>query len=254
MPGSEATTTDPASDIINSLAADDLPTIGDSELHNKWRQLLIEIRGSKLETDLEKRFSRSNFERAVELALAHPESMSISTEPKSRRHDMTGHVRDHFDNLLNNDDWGAEIKGPRPDVDYLLKACELAYLYDSVYRFSSETVISPKIDGLEDVSFVEVPSKLSDWMGETDLLWLTLADELAAEKPVRVWIDSLYDDRADFVATAKDEEIFLPVSGEYREDLDDVKSKVEKRIARNAHVPPRLIHNYCFTRTIDQFE
>lgn len=254
MPGSEATTTDHASNIISSLAADDLPTIGDSELRNEWRQLLIEIRGAKLETDLEERFSRSNFERAVELALAHPESMTISTEPKSRRHDMTGHVRGHFDNLLNNDDWGSELVSPRPDVDYLLKACELAYLYDSVHRFSRETVIHPEIDGLEDVRFVELPSELSDWMGGTDLLWLTLANELAAEKPLREWIDSLYDDRDVFVATAKDEEIFLPISGEYREDLAEVKSRVENRLARNAHVSPRLIHNYCFTRTVDQFE
>jgi hypothetical protein len=167
---------------------------------------------------------------------------------------MTEHVRDHFDSLLNNDDWGTAFKRHRPNVGYLLKACELAYLYDSVYRFSRETVIRPEIDGLEDVSFVEVPSELSDWMGETDLLWLTLADELAAEKPLRGWVDSLYDDRADFVRAAKDNGIFLPISGEYREDLDDVESKIEKRLERNAHVPPRLIHNYCFTRTVDRFE
>lgn len=251
MPGSEAATTDGAAAVIDSLVVDDLPTIDDSELHNEWRRLVLDIRSTTLETDIAKRHSRSNFERALKLALTHPDSMSISTMPNERRYEMTDHVHEHFENLFNDDDWGSEFKRPRPNVTYLLKASELAYLYDSVYRFNRETIISSDYGGLEDLSFVELPDGLNEWMGEVNLLWLTLAGKLAAEKPLREWINRLYSAREDFVAEAKSREIFLPIRGEYLEDPHETKTKIKKRLSRHAHISPRLVHNYCFTRAVD---
>lgn len=253
MPGSEAATVDGTSDVIDSVASTTLPTISDPELRNKWNKLVLDIRSTRLETDIEERHSRGNLERALELALSHPEEMSISTEPMGRRHDMESHIRGHFENLFNNDDWGTEFKSPRPDVEYLLKACELAYLYDSAYRFSDEIVVRPELNGLEEVAFVELPTSLHEWMGEVDLVWLTLADELAAEEPLEDWIDRLYDERESFVTEAKNRETFLPISGDYTEDPEGIKTKITKRLSRNANVSPRLVHNYCFTRTVDQF-
>lgn len=254
MPGSEAATTDGASELIDSLAAGETPTIGDAKLRNEWRQLVLDVRSSRLETDVEERFARDNFERAIELALRHPESMSISTEPFERRHDLTSHLRGHFENLLNDSDWVTEFKTARPDVEYLLKICELVYLYDSVHRFNVETIVRPDLNGLEDLAFVEYSAELSEWMGEIDLLWLTLANELEPEEPIREWIDRLYDDRDDFVAEAKEREIFLPIHAEYLDDLEGTETTVEKRLSRNADIAPRLIHDYCFTRAVDRFE
>lgn len=254
MPGSEAATTDDASVLIDSLASGNPSTIGDAKLRNEWRQLVLDIRSSRLETDVDERFARENFERAIELALGHPESMSISTEPFERRHDMTSHLRDHFEKLLNDSDWATEFKTGRPDVKYLLKISELVYLYDSVHRFNAETVIRSDLGGLEDVTFVEYSAKLSEWMGEVDLLWLTLANELEPEEPLREWIDRLYDDRDDFVSNAKEREVFLPINGEYLADPEEIESTVEKRLSRSADIAARLIHNYCFTRAVEQFE
>lgn len=254
MPGSEAATTDDASVLINSLASGNPPTIGDAKLRNEWQQLVLDIRSLRLETDVDERFARKNFERVIELALSHPESMSITTEPFERRHDMTSHLREHFENLLNDSDWAVDFKTARPDVEYLLKICELVYLYDSVHRFNAETIIGSDLSGLEDVAFVEYATELSDWMGEVDLLWLTLANELEPEEPLPEWIDRLYDDRDSFVAEAKEREIFLPINGEYLDDPEEIKAKVEKRLIRNADIAPRLIHNYCFTRAVDRFE
>lgn len=253
MPGSEAATVDEPSDVIDSVASTPLPSISDSELRNKWNKLVLDIRSSCLETEIEKRHSRDNIERAIELALSHPEEMSIITEPVGRRHDMESHVRDHFNNLINNDDWGNEFKSPRPDVESLLKICEIVYLYDSSFRFSDETVVRPAMNGLEEIAFVEFPEELHEWMGEVDLLWFTLAGELAAEEPLREWIDRLYDDRESFVAAAKDAEVFLPISADYSDAIDEIKTKIENRLSRNANVSPRLVHKYCFTRTVDQF-
>lgn len=253
MPGSEAATVDRTSDVIDSVVGTSLPSISDSELRNEWNKLVLDIRSSRLETAIEERHSRENIERAIELALSHPEEMSIATEPMGRRHDMESHVREHFDNLFNNDEWGTDLKGPKPAVEYLLKACELAYLYDSSYRFSDETVVRPELNGLEEIAFVEFPAELHEWMGEVDLLWLTLADELAAEEQLRTWIDRLYDERESFVSAARDREIFLPISSDYTDDVTGVRSKIENRLSRNANVSPRLVHKYCFTRTVDQF-
>jgi len=112
--------------------------------------------------------------------------------------------------------------------------------------------VRPKLNGLEEIVFVELPTDLHEWMGEVDLLWLTLADELAAEEPLIEWIDRLYDERKSFATEAKKREVFLPISGEYTDDPEGIKTKVKKRLARNANVSPRLVHNYCFTHTVDR--
>ncbi|WP_317176165.1 hypothetical protein [Halomontanus rarus] len=254
MPGSATATTDGASDVIDSLDVTSLPSSSDSELRNKWRRLVLNVRGTSFETDIEKRHSRKNFEKAIELALTNPDSMSISTEPVSRRHDMTTHVRSHFDNLLNSTEWGTEFKHGRPNVEYLLKACELAYIYDSVYRFSRETIIRPELDGLEDVRFVELPSSLNRWMGEVDLVWLILADTLAPEDPLEEFIDRLYEERDEFIAEAKAREIFLPIRSDAVDDPVEIREKIKSRLSRNAHVSPKLVHDYCFTRVVADSE
>lgn len=101
---SEAAATDDASVLIDSLASGNPSTIGDARLRNERRQLIIDIRSSRLEIDVYERFARENFERAIEIALGHLGSMSISTKLFERRHDMTNHLRDHFEKLLNDSD------------------------------------------------------------------------------------------------------------------------------------------------------
>ncbi|MHC3437900.1 hypothetical protein ACYJ1Y_07270 [Natrialbaceae archaeon A-gly3] len=253
MPGSETVTTAGASDIIDSFDTTQLPSRTNFELRNEWNKLVLELRGATFETNLDERHSREYFETALELALTHPEVMSISTKPVSRRHDMTSHVRGHFDNVLNTDSWAESFKRPRPSVEYLLMTCGLAYLYNCVYRFSRETIVSPDLEGLEDASFVELPSGIARWMGDVDLLWHTLSGKLAPEEPLEETVERLHAERDSFVSEAKDREIFLPVRSEYVDDVDSIEAKIERRLLRNARVPPKLVHDYCFTQAADRY-
>lgn len=253
MPGAEATTTSGADELINSLNPENVASLGDSELKNEWKKLTKETEGSVYETDIEARHSDTNFKGAMKLTFAHPDSISVSTKPVSRRHDMTAHVRDHFDSLLNNAENGNRLKTGRPDTERLLKICELVYLYDAVYRFSPETIVDPDIDGLERLRFVALPATAHAWMGEVDVLWWTLHNELAPEEPVNELIDRLYESRDEFVEDTKAAEIFLPIRSDYTDDVEDKRRKIAKRLERNSHVKPKLVHDYCFSRTVDSY-
>jgi len=89
--------------------------------------------------------------------------------------------------------------------------------------------------------------------GEVDLVWLTLSGRLAPKESIRNWINRVYTDRTAFVETAKDHGAFLPIRAEYRGDISRINSMVEKRLVRGDHAPPRLVHDYCFTRAVDGF-
>lgn len=251
MPGAEATTLDDVEELAARVDSNGVASITDSELKNEWKKLVTEIESTTYETDVEALHTDRNVRKAIELAFSHPDSVAVSTKPVSRRHDMSAHVREHFDSLLNEPERGHRLKRGRPDTERLLKACELAYLYDAVFRFSSETIVDTDIDGLERLRFVKVPEEVHVWMGEVDVLWRVLHDELAAEEPVAETIDELHAERDTFVEAAKEAEIFLPIRSDYVPDVDAKRDTIEKRLRRNAHVPPKQVHDYCFSRAVD---
>lgn len=253
MPGSEAMTVDGTNAALDSLSTADKPSIGDSELRNEWKKLLLRMKERAYETDVDNRHDGSTLNRALELALSHPDDVSVSTKPVERNTDMRNHIADHFDDLLNEEDNATELRYPRPDVKRLLRACELAYLYDAVYRFMTETVVTPDIDGLADLRFVELPDSLHRWMGEVDVLWMVLVRDMAPEERVEEMIDRLYEDRDAFVETAIDLDLFMPVRGDYLDEPDRTRENVDKRLVRGAEVSTKDVHDYCFTRTVDRY-
>lgn len=253
MPGGEAMTRGSPDTFLESYDPVDTPAISESELRNEWRKLVLGLRERRYEADISERHSEEPVIRAVRLTFSHPESFSISTKPVSRRNDIRHHLRGHFADLFNDEANAREFKGARPDIDRMLKACELAYLYDSVYRFLPESDIEPKIDGLESVRFVNLPGELATWMGEVDTVWMVLVGELAPEEPLDEMVDRLYAERETFVEKVKELEIFLPLRSEYLETPDVISKKIEKRLRRGAEISSKDVHDYCFTRAVDQF-
>lgn len=154
---------------------------------------------------------------------------------------------------MNTPEHGRRLKRGRPDIDRLLKACELTYLYDAVYRFSPMTTVDTDIEGLERLRFVEIPEETHSWMGEVDIAWRVLEGVLAPEERVTETIDRLYEERDEFVAAAKEADVFLPVRSDFIEDLTDERAKIEKRIVRNDEVSPKRVHDYCFSRTVNRY-
>lgn len=253
MPGAEATTVTDTDELVTNLDPESVERRSDAEIRNEWKKLKKEIESATYETDVDELHSGRNLYRAVELAFSHPESVSVSTEPLSRRYDLTEHVRGHFESLLNTPEHGRRLKRGRPDTERLLNACEMAYLYDAVLRFSPVTVVDTKIDGLERLQFVEVPEETHSWMGEVDIVWRVLEGVLSPEERIGEAIDRLYDERDEFVASAKEAEIFLPIRSEYVEDVGDKRATIEKRVERNAEVAPKHVHDYCFSRAVDRY-
>lgn len=250
MPGSDAAVADPDLSLVQSGETENtLP------LDETWREILLDVDERHLETNLEKRHSAAPFNKALRVATSHPDSISISTRPFERAHDMADHIREDIETLLESDHVEHRFISPVPRTETLLKVFELGYIYDAVLRFCTEILFRPEEDGLEEISFRSLPAGLSDWMSRVDVLWRIVNGDIPEPDGTSVeeMIDRIYEERTDFIAEARDEEMFLPVppTNAERTDPGELAETIETHLHRNRTVDPELIYEYCYNRTLD---
>ena len=251
MTGGDAAVVGETPDRLGNLDTDSGISLEVSEFEEAWRELVLDIRERRYETDVEERHSNEYIQRAFELALANPESVSISTKPMERHEDMAEHIHGDIEALMGSADFRNALVTPAPDIDRILKLFELGYLYDSVHRFMPVTIVEPGIDGLEEIRFVELPADLHEWMGRVDTLWLALGGDISPDFRIEERIHSLYESRWEFVERAKDREIFLPVRSPGTDNPEHLRERISTGLHRNGRVEPELVHKYCFSRAAE---
>lgn len=250
MPGGDAAVADPDFTLPRDDGEGSSPPLDEA-----WREILLDIDERTLETDLEKRHSPKPFDHALQVAASHPDSVTISTRPFGREHDMPEHVRDDIDLLLESDHVEHRFVSPIPRTEALLKVFEVGYVYDAVLRFCTEIRFRPKTEGLEEIGFTALPGELSDWMSRVDVLWRIVNGDVPEPDGTTVeeLIDDVYEGRGDFIADAREMDMFLPVppTDADRDDPDELADGIETRLRRNGTVDPDLVHEYCYNRVLE---
>ncbi len=227
-----------------------MSTVDDLTFEEAWREILVEARESNLKTDLEERHSPATFEQVLPLAAANSDRVSITREPMGRWTDMTEHVRNDIETLLEKDHFVHRFVKPVPKTEPILNLFELGYLYDSVARFCSEIVVSTETAGLENIRFLELPGELDEWMGRVDVLWRMASEDIPFPDAcdLETVIDDLYAERLGFVEAARGMEMFLLITppNEEDEDLNRITDRIETGFRRNGTVTPELVFDYCY--------
>lgn len=249
MPGGDAAIADPDFTLPHDDGGKSVPPLDEA-----WREILLDIDERNLETDLEKRRSPKPFDDALEVAASHPDSITISTRPFGREHDMSEHVRDDIDALLESDHVEHRFVSPVPRTETLLKVFEVGYIYDAVLRFCTEINFRPETEGLEEIAFRALPAELSDWMSRVDVLWRIVNGDVREPDGTTVeeTVDEVYEERADFITNAREMDMFLPVppADPERNDPDELADKIETRLRRNRTVDADLVYEYCYNRVL----
>jgi polyhydroxyalkanoate synthesis regulator phasin len=241
---------------------------GLSEFEEEWIELVDSVRG-KSETDPEESLSnsREKFKRAYTLSFEFPEKLDVyeSSRDVFYEESPTEHVRTHFDNLLNDEDTGIMLKFPHEE-EYLLKACELVYIDDCVFRFSKSTVFetsgtefSP--DSTHDkITFMNLPDELSreyaEWMEKMEILWNSLVRGGGLNKnETKELIDDIYEDKESFIYHAEKNDIFLPIPAtEPAEALETRRNRIETLLSRRNNVDAGIVHEYCYSAVLNHLD
>lgn len=255
MPGSNATAfVSDDSGISNLTTTDGLPDRPVVQsLESLWGDLLDSQKNRQMALEKDERFSGSPKEKAYEIAFTFPEKIEVEQHPFGRTVELDEHVRGHFDRLLNNDDTGLPLKRGRayPDIDSLLKVCELIFIDDAMYRFAESTLFKPEPDGLESVGFLELPKNVSspvidDWHKDLEILWNVVNGDLAPGIEVKKEIDSLYQSRHDYIDHCRANNIFMPITVDTNKNEARSKRNIKRHIRRNNRVDPEEVHQYCY--------
>lgn len=254
---------------VGSPALDFETDAGLSDFDEEWIDLVDSVRG-RGSTDPEEALSNSvdNFERAHELAFNYPERIDVyenACMDTVHEPSPSEHVREHFDNLLNDEDIGVMLKFP-PDEEYLRKACELVYIDDCVFRFSKSTVFKisdPEFNpssGYRKLIFVNLPDELgreyARWMEKMELLWNSFASGAVLNKEeTKEMIDEMYEEREKFIRHAIENDIFLPIpTSDPAEAVDSRRDHIDNLVSRRNEVNPEEVHEYCYSVTLDYIE
>lgn len=250
MPSGATEVTNPSLDVAESDSNRAMSTVDGTSFEETWREILVEARDSNLKTDFAERHSPATFERVLPLAAANPDRVSITREPMGRRTDMTEHVRNDVETLLETDHFIHRFVKPVPKTEVILRFFELGYLYDSVARFCSEIVVSTKTAGLENLRFLELPGELDEWMGRVDVLWQMASGDIPPldARDLETVIDDLYAERLGFIEAARGMEMFLLIipPNEEDEDSNRIADCIETGFRRNGTVTPELVFDYCY--------
>lgn len=251
--GAIAVSTDGGPRATDSIATRVATADEESELRSEWTGLLADIETRRTETDVDTLLDDDLLTRAFEIASRYPGLVLVSEAPFGRNRDMGRHIRDHFDDLFNDDAVARTFKShpTATDVAALLKVSELVYLDDAATRFSTETIFDPTPAGLERVAFYELPSAVSEWMMEVELLSGSLDGRFGADGAEVEVVDDLYGRRREFVERATSADSFLPVPAERDADPAEKRRKIETRVRRDARVDPADVHAYCYGRALE---
>lgn len=249
MPGTAATTTASTRSLIETTSPS--RDTHNSDWTEEWGKVTQGIREADRAKDIEDRLTRDNVERAVNIALTHPDKFTIEISQFGRLTDLEDHVRTHFDTLLNNSERGHRLKKPTPDTESLLDACELAFLYDAAYRFAHTTSVRPTRDDIEEAHFVELPPDLAEWMGEVDIIWAHLRGVIKLPSDeLRSLLNKTYHSRGEFVEAAKEIDSYLPISTEANPITEE---GLQTRLLRGNEVKPDRVHAYCYQKALNDF-
>lgn len=226
---------------------------GEPEFRREWKHFLVDVEAYRSKTDVTELLDNDLLVRAFDIASSYPELVSLSEAPFGRNRDMREHTREHFDKLFNDDAVARTFKShpTATDVDTLLKVSELVYLDDAATRFSTETIFDPTPAGLERVAFYELPSAVSEWMMEVELLSGSLDGRFGADGAEVEVVDDLYGRRRAFVERATSADSFLPVPAERDAEPAEKRRKIETRVRRDARVDPADVHAYCYGRALE---
>jgi hypothetical protein len=260
MPGSSATAfVSQESGLGNPTTDDglaDTPLVQSFE--KLWQSLLDDQKTSHKTLDKEERFSADEQIRAYEIAFQYPEKVEIDQDPFARDIDLTEHVQNHFDVLLNNPEPENPLfKGRvRPDIEYLLKVCELIFIDDAMYRFAESTTFSPKVDGLEGVGFIGMPrgvndTFIDDWHQDLEILWNVITGELEEGIRVKKEIDRLYDLRKEYIDHCRSHNIFMPITIDTNSSHEKKMKNITRHINRGNRVDTSDVHKYCYLKYLE---
>lgn len=257
MPSETATVFTPGdSHLMDPSSPEGISTdIGRGDLEDKWEELESRLRTQNKAIEHEERYDSEPWEMAFEIAFSFPDKVDVEIKPYGRDRDLTEHVRNHFDSLLNESSSGGSLrKGAASDWERMLKACELVYIDDAMYRYSDLTLITPEVDGLAQVGFVGMPDGVQDpvideWHKELEVAWSILMDRLHEGIRLDEKIDDLYARREEFIDHCMESNVYMPITTEVSNTVEALEKNLKRRLRRNSEADPAKVHEYCYLKT-----
>lgn len=211
-----------------------------------WSDLTTAMEELQYEEDPESRLTTENIAKAYAARLAFPEKVSVTREPFGRTTDLDEHVRTHFRTLFRRHEELRTTLGW--DEDDVLDACELVFVDDAVFRFTTTITFEPADEELATVSFNKYPDEASEWMAEwmekVDIVWSPLRGERALDETVEEYFRELSSSRNRFVDEARQADVFLPITAESVSDVEAMRSNIKRRLRRGSPSAEQ-VHRYC---------
>lgn len=254
-----ASTSGPVEPVIASIGergSNEISNKTEQEFRKEWESLSDKIESSREEsTDLDERLSKDNRERALELAKEYPEHIEVEYGSFGRRNDLTEHLQGHFETLFNSDRIIEEFRPPLPgkSIEALIKFSEIVYINDAVYRFGEGMEMEPQLSDLSTLNFMTFPEGLAEWMerGEMILLAVKKNNPLELNGDIVEEINTLYEDRDEFIQSGMDIDMFHPITperlSETKLEVSDIRSQM-----RRDEVNIEKLHRHCYNSLVEE--
>jgi hypothetical protein len=224
------------------------------DLQEAWEELDERVQGRDKAIEPDERFKADDLELAFQIAFAFPDEVDIEVKSFGEGKDLSEHVRNHFDRLLNGQkDFGTLGAKTTADIERLLKLCELIFIDDAMFRFAEVKKFTTERDALRDLAFISQPPDVHDsfiekWHQDLEIVWNILVNDLEEGIRVDKRIDNLYEKRLEFINHCRGNNIYMPITTDITKNPADLERNIKRKMRRGSKINSANIHKYCYLK------